>query len=232
MNSEKSCMTYNEVVRKAQREVKKRGVYGNKNVSLYACDTWLNGDQIKLWTYWQGHQYKDIDKGVDILLVGQDWGNPSKDPQTVKRIEAIQTGKSDSFYNDHASITDINLKELFKVFNCDIEKADPGLRLLFTNYSLGYRKGNETGGMTKTLMRQDAELFDDLVKALRPKIIICLGKITYEAVTNKKAQGFVDQLKKGKPFVCPYPRMEDIISDSGFVGDTNDVILCNCSTGR
>ena len=48
--------------------------------------------------------------------------------------------KSDSFYNDHASITDKNQKELFKCLGCDIEKADPGLRLFFTNYSLGYRK--------------------------------------------------------------------------------------------
>lgn len=218
-------MTYIEVVRKAQRVVKKRGVYGNKNVCLYACDTWLKGNQINLWTYWQGHQYKDIDKGVDILLVGQDWGNPSKDPQTISRIEAIQTGKSNSFYDDHNSRTDINLKELFKVFGCDIEKAKPGLRLFFTNYSLGYRKGKETGGMTKTLMREDAELFDDLVKAIKPKIIICLGKDTYEAVSNQKAKGFVEQLKTGKPFVCPYYGMKDIkvygVAHCGSYGSNN-----------
>ena len=204
-------MTYLEVVRKAQKEVKNRGqYYGNKNVKLYACDTWLNGDQINLWTYWQGHQYADIDKGVDILLVGQDWGNPEKDEKTIKRIEALQADKKNGFYNDHASKTDENLKELFKCFGCDIEKADPGLRLFFTNYSLGYRKGKETGGMTRTLLREDAELFDDLVKTIKPKIIICLGKITYEAVTNQNVTGFVKQLRTGKPFVSQYPSMESI----------------------
>ena len=201
-------MKYLEVVRKAQKEVKSRGVYGK--LSLYACDTWLKGDQINLWTYWQGHQYEDVDEGVDILLVGQDWGNPSKDEKTISRIEDIQSGKIDSFYNDHASVTDKNLKELFQCLGCDIEKADPGLRLFFTNYSLGYRKGKETGGMTKSLLRKDAELFDDLVKAIKPKIIICLGKITYEAVINHSVNGFVDRLSKGKPFVSLYPGIDSI----------------------
>ncbi len=201
-------MKYLEVVRKAQKEVKDREVYSK--LQLYACDTWLNGDQINLWTYWQGHQYKDVDKGVDILLVGQDWGNPSKDPKTIKFIEDIQNGKRDSFYNDNASVTDKNLKELFQCFNCDIEKSDSGLRLFFTNYSLGYRKGKENGGMTKAILRKDAELFDDLVKAIKPKIIICLGKITYEAVTNQKTNGFIERLSKGMPFVAAYPGAEMI----------------------
>ncbi|MBP3279469.1 MAG: hypothetical protein J6M44_10990, partial [Butyrivibrio sp.] len=138
--------TYHQVVKKAQAAAKIRGEYGNSKVKLYPCNTWLKGDQINLWAYWQGHQYKDIDeKGIDILLVGQDWGNPEKDEKTIARIEAIQKGKSESFYNDHASITDKNLKELFQCLGCDIEKADPGLRLFFTNYSLGYRRGSEQG---------------------------------------------------------------------------------------
>lgn len=32
-------MTYLEVVRKAQHVLKNRGEYGNKHVTLYACDT-------------------------------------------------------------------------------------------------------------------------------------------------------------------------------------------------
>lgn len=203
--------TYHQVVKKAQAAAKIRGEYGNSKVKLYPCNTWLKGDQINLWAYWQGHQYKDIDeKGIDILLVGQDWGNPEKDEKTIARIEAIQKGKSESFYNDHASITDKNLKELFQCLGCDIEKADPGLRLFFTNYSLGYRRGSEQGNMTKSLLKEDEGFFDDLVMAIRPKIIICLGKITYEAVSGQKAVGFLDQLRKGRPFVAPYPNKESI----------------------
>ncbi|MBQ9881157.1 MAG: hypothetical protein IJM42_00890 [Synergistes sp.] len=84
------------------------------------------------------------------------------------------------------------MAEMFKVFGegVDITKADPGLRLFFTNYSLGYRAGSETGGITKRVMRQDAELFDDLVLAVKPKIIICLGRITYEMVAKVTADGF------------------------------------------
>ena len=218
--------TYHEVVKKAQAAAKIRGEYGNKNVRLYPCKTWLDSDQINLWTYWQGHQYKDIDeKGVDILLVGQDWGNPEKDERTIARIEAIQAGKSNSFYNDHASITDKNLKELFKCFGCDIEKANPGQRLFFTNYSLGYRKGSEQGGMTKTLLQEDESFFDDLVRALNPKIIICLGKITFEAVTREKASGFVEQLRTGRPLVASSPVCKSIkvygVAHCGALGANN-----------
>ena len=45
---EAASMKYHDVVKKAQRIVKERGEYGNQKVSLYACDTWLNGDQINL----------------------------------------------------------------------------------------------------------------------------------------------------------------------------------------
>lgn len=218
--------TYHEVVKRAQAAAKIRGEYGNKDVILYPCKTWLDSDQINLWSYWQGYQYKDIDeKGVDILLVGQDWGNPEKDEKTIAGIEAIQAGKSNSFYNDHASITDINLKELFKCFGCDIEKADPGQRLLFTNYSLGYRKGSEQGGMTKTLLQEDKSFFDDLVRALNPKIIICLGKITFEAVTGEKVLGFIEKLRTGKPLVAHSPVSKNIkvygVAHCGALGANN-----------
>ena len=59
--------------------------------------------------------------------------------------------------------------------------------------------------MTKTLMRQDAELFKNLVAAIHPGIIICLGKIVYECVVEKTALGWIKQLKSGKPFEDKYP---------------------------
>ena len=79
--------------------------------------------------------------------------------------------------------------------------------------------------MTKTILRKDAELFDDLVKAIKPKIIICLGKITYEVVTNQKANGFVDRLSKGEPFYTTYPGEEKIkvygVAHCGSFGTNN-----------
>ena len=218
-------MTYQEVVKKAKKVVKKRGVYGNGDLELYACDTWLHGNQINLWTYWQGYQIKDIDIGIDILLVGQDWGNPERVLECKKRIERIQKGSSELYMDEKISPTDRNLAELFDILGCDIRTNRVGKRILFTNYCLGYRKGSDTRGMTLSLMKMDKELFDDLVKAVHPKVIICLGKITYEAVSGQHANNFLKQLKKGIPFVSRYPGVDSIkifgVAHCGSLGSRN-----------
>ena len=54
-------------------------------------------------------------------------------------------------------------------------------------------------------MRQDKEIFDELVLAIKPKIIICLGKITYEMVSGMIAKDFIMNLQAGKPFKAPFP---------------------------
>lgn len=200
-------MRYYDVVQKAKYDIANRPEYGYGKVQYKPCSTWENGNQINLWTYWQGYQLDDIDKmGVDILLVGQDWGNPERNISVCKAIEEIQNGSKTASYIPTVSTTDITLSEMFKAFgDIDITKRDPGMRLFFTNYSLGYRCGSETGGMTKRLMRQDEKLFNDLVSAVRPKIIICLGKLTYEMVSSTAAKGFIKQLKEGEPFKASFP---------------------------
>lgn len=63
-------MKYDEVVALAKKIVKARtqSEYSNHYIKLSSCALWEKGDQINLWTYWQGYQIKDIDrKGVDIL---------------------------------------------------------------------------------------------------------------------------------------------------------------------
>ncbi len=192
-------MNYSEVVQKAKHDILNRKQYGNKIIHYRLCNEWLLGDQINLWSYWQGYQIKDIDNGVDILLVGQDWGNPDAATGVMQRIRNIQSGMDDFYYTD-ASPTDRTLKELFQCLGCDISKSDTVKRLFFTNYSLGYRCGSETGGMTKSLMKMDDELFRDLVAAIKPKVIICLGKITYESVTGSNTVGFLKKLRNGIPF--------------------------------
>lgn len=204
-------LNYKEVVKKAQFVINEK--YGFGSLHLVPCDLWRHGDQINLWTYWQGHQLRNIDeKGVDVLLVGQDWGNPwsKKNAHLVKTIEKIQAG-DDVCYPVNCS-TDRNLICLFKAFgdHVDITKKNPGLRLFFTNYSLGYRTGSETGGMTRRLLRMDKEFFSDLVKTIKPKIIICLGKITFEAVTNMPVKGFSEASKNGEPLKAFFPREEYI----------------------
>lgn len=201
-------MTYREVVEKAKAQKRE----GSKKVEFVDCDIWQSGDQINLWTYWQGYQLEDIEeKGVDILLVGQDWGNPERNKSVCELIKEIQAGK-DVDYDTTVSPTDKRLALMFKAFgeNVDITSKDPGMRILFTNYSLGYRTGSETGGMTKTIMRQDRELFEDLVEAIKPRIIICLGKITFEMAAGKIAKGFLARLKQGEPFKEPFYKNPEI----------------------
>ena len=191
-------MKYIDVVKEAQ----KANRTGLGKIKYQKCDVWLNGNQINLWTYWQGYQLEDIDeKHVDILLVGQDWGNPAKkeNSEAIEAIKLMQSGRDVPYVAK--SKTDRRLQEMFTAFGSDIDimKKDPGLRLFFTNYSLGYRSGKESGGMTKTLLRQDEEFFKQLVAAICPKIIICLGKITYEVVSGKVANDFTIRLRNGIP---------------------------------
>lgn len=198
-------MTYAEVVEKAQKAVR----IGSIKVPFIDCKLWKRGNQINLWTYWQGYQLDNVDeKGVDILLVGQDWGNPERkeNAEVCNSIKEIQDGKKDAFYSAIVSPTDKRLARMFKAFGdtIDITTSNPGMRLFFTNYSLGYRKDSETGGMTKTIMRQDKELFEDLVKAIKPKIIICLGQITFEVVTDTVIKEFSKKLKTGEPLFAKY----------------------------
>ena len=209
-------MSYAKVVEEAQKEISGRKQNVADKLILTACDTWKKGDQINLWTYWQGFQLDDIDeKGVDILLAGQDWGNPDrgKAKELCGRIKQLQSGNVGFAYiKEGASATDRNLAELFEIFDCDIYSRNPSKRLFFTNYVLGYRTGDqfESGGMTEALMLRDKELFDQLVLAIKPKIIICLGKITFEAVSGSKASDFIKTLQSGKPHKAYFPEDKSI----------------------
>ena len=52
----------------------------------------------------------------------------------------------------------------------------------FTNFCLGYRTGNTSGGMSKDFMMHDADYFKRLCEILEPKNILCLGRLTFECV--------------------------------------------------
>ncbi|MBR3748114.1 MAG: SseB family protein, partial [Selenomonadaceae bacterium] len=84
--------------------------------------------------------------------------------------------------------TSVNLVKLFEILGRDI--TQPCEDVFFTNFCLGYRLGNNGGGMTKKLMMRDAELFRELCEILEPENILCLGKITsecvYETLTGEK----------------------------------------------
>ena len=148
------------------------------------------------------------------MLVGQDWGTPAANPDMMKTIELIQSGTKNIRYYKEENIldTDKNLAKLFqKCFHCNIKSTSPGKRLFFTNYSMGYRHDKQTGGMTKGLLRKDKELFDELVAAIKPKMIICLGKDVFEVVSDRPVRGFSEYFKnEHKPFVRHFPKEKSI----------------------
>lgn len=208
-------MTYQEVVEKAQDELKKKGKLVKRNsngkvvLELEVPDIWLDTNQINLWAYWQGHQIKDIDNGIDILLVGQDWGNPSQNEGTEERIRLARQNPTVVQYNKK-NPTNKMLVKLFRMLDCDVESTNPGKRIFFTNLCLRYRIGSETGYMTKGIILEDKPYFDELVDAIKPKIIICLGKITYEVVTNTKVKDFIRILGRGTPIVGSFGEDKNI----------------------
>lgn len=128
-------------------------------------------DEINLWTYWQGRGCFN----PDILLVGQDWGNPNT-AEGQNCLDAIKTGKpyllSSTFPSDQ------NLATLFKaVWNIDIGQKNE--RLFFTNLVLGYRTGKNTGALKAAQFAHDLGYFKTLVHILNPNVVICLGQNTF-----------------------------------------------------
>ena len=174
----------------------------NNKIELAALDTDIC-KEINLYTYWQGLGYEQKTPHIKYLLVGQDWGNPflGRD-DFIDRVIAINNGHEEPYYEKAVFDTDDNLVELFKVLkdsegkpdNIDTKRYDD---LFFTNFCLGYRKGKESGGMAKELIKKDAEFFKRLVEILEPENILCLGRLTFECVfdtlkrdENQKPEGF------------------------------------------
>ena len=142
-------------------------------------------DEINLWSYWQG--------GVNhlnakILLVGQDWGSMDTEKYEEARIveNIVQKKKTEpdkylSYVEGNTNPTDRNLIKLFKTIGYDIteECAD----LFFTNLALCYREDSKISGGFKPIWASNCgEFFKELVDIIQPKVILCLGRGTYEGV--------------------------------------------------
>ena len=154
----------------------------------------LNGETVcqefNLYTYWQGFGYAEKTPKIKYLLVAQDWGNlfrrDPKDNQGILKMN--KTGEWIAPYNEipKRSGTDTNLFKFFEILGYDLLKLNDDL--FFTNFCIGYRIGNEAGGMNKKLMMNDGAEFKRLCEILEPENILCLGKLTsecaYEALTG------------------------------------------------
>ena len=220
-------MTYAELVKKAKTEVMNRPNFLSKNICTEISQTWIKSDHINLYAYMQGHLIENIEHGIDILLVGQDFGqNPDHENDVDcnnyrKRLEEVKRGKYKTTYNctnaeDDGNKTNKRLRAVFKKFyGYDIAKPEKDKRIFFTNYSLEYRAGKEESNGTRNekdrLLARDDSLFIDLVKVIKPKYIICLGSVVYDHVTKSNTDGkWKTQMHKGIPYFTRYSLNQDI----------------------
>lgn len=127
----------------------------------------LNTDTpyINRWNLWQGN----LD--ADIMVIGQDYGQ-------LDDGSNYDLWKSGTYTN----FTDVSLKKLFdKAFSINIDATDSPL--FFTNMANCYRKQKTTGEMhSGWLPICSNKYMARLIKIIRPKIIIVLGRATFEAL--------------------------------------------------
>lgn len=148
-----------------------------KELRLYWCE---NCEEINLWTYWQGRGNLD----ANIMLVGQDWGCPwdSVYLPTLDEVNKANMRCDYDYLNNNPSPTDANLARLFSELGYDItaQCAD----LFFTNFILGYRNKGLSGGYKSAWAEHDKGYFKELASIIEPKVILCLGRSTFEGVLS------------------------------------------------
>lgn len=156
----------------------------DSNVILEWCE---DCEEINLWTYWQGRHHLS----PKILLVGQDWGCPwDKSALSVmNRIREMNSGLTDVYLDDIASITDKNLALLFQELGYNINtNEEKNSDLFFTNFVLGYRSKGTSGFWNKQWAVDCEPYFAELADILAPQVILCLGKETFEGVCRSLGQ--------------------------------------------
>ena len=163
-------------------------------------------DEINLWTYWQGRGCYH----PQIILFGQDWGCPFDGEETnlqykvrtiKKQALSVKEDDRNHYFDNEEKVyeTDINLRELFA--SLDMGYDDILTRryedLYFTNMCLGYRnKGTSGKFIHKWITDIEKKVHPELIARLHPKVIICLGKDTYECLLG--VLGLKDSRKIGK----------------------------------
>lgn len=153
-------------------------------------DHGLNTDQpyVNRWNLWQG------DLNAEIMVIGQDYGTKEEIP--LQSHEFAQSKDP----------TNIRLSKLFR----QVLKIDPDARevpLFFTNMANCYRKKQTSGGMHNGWLPLCAYKFmGRLIRIIRPKIIIVLGRSAFEAF----------HCMEDLPVVCdkPSPRGKDRFADT------------------
>ena len=175
-----------------------------KSGNDYFDFTWCPGfnHEINLWSFWQNGYRDDVTRkmSAEILLVGQDYGSYIEDGVFIPMISKCLEGKCNSTEEYVSYIrnskkrndTDRNLLELFEVLGEEYKADIKNPRLFFTNLCLGYRSCEKiSGGNVSEQMRHDSIYLKELIDILRPKVVICLGALTYTCAV----EGLVEKIE-------------------------------------
>ena len=148
-------------------------------------DHGLNTDRpyINRWNLWQGN----LD--ADIMVIGQDYGQ-KEDGVAVEVCS----------WSNKKDQTNVRLKELFeKTFKINLDSNEAPL--FFTNMANCYRKKRTSGGMHCGWLPICANKYmERLIRIIRPKIIIVLGRSAFEALHCMETLSVqcLDSIKLGK----------------------------------
>ena len=138
---------------------------------------------INRWNLWQGN----LD--ADIMVIGQDYGQ--KEEGVAFEVCS---------YVDTTNPTDVRLKELFnEAFRINLDSNETPL--FFTNMANCYRKKRTSGGMHSGWLPICANKYmERLIRIIRPKIIIVLGRSAFEALhcMDNFSIKCLDPIKSGK----------------------------------
>lgn len=151
-----------------------------KKVYMKWCE---DNKEVNLWTYWQGKSYLN----PKILLVGQDWGCTTDKAQknVMENIRAINAGVSKRYMDGNDNSTDKLLSHLFTELGYNDIINNQYQELFFTNLILGYRSVGSSGGYDPCWITEtEYHFFGRLVQILQPKVILCLGRKTFEGVLS------------------------------------------------
>ena len=145
---------------------------------MYWCD---DCKEINLWTYWQGRGNLD----AKIMLVGQDWGCPwdESSQNTMRQIALANCGEEYHYLESNPSVTDNRLIRLFQEIGYE-DISQPNPELFFTNFILGYRNKGTSSGYKSEWAKHNKGYFKELTNIIEPKVILCLGRSTFEGVLS------------------------------------------------
>ena len=100
----------------------------------------------------------------------------------MEKITLANNHKPFDYLKDNSSLTDNRLVQLFQEIGYDLNLPNPDL--FFTNFILGYRNKGLSGKYQSSWADHDKGYFHELANIIEPKVILCLGRSTFEGVLS------------------------------------------------